>query len=335
VNILIIGGTGFISNRLAARLLDAQHRVSIMTRGHTPVSEAARDRLEVLTCDRHDAKAFSDILAGRTFDIAIDMIAYEPKESEKAIAVLRGKVGRFIHCSTVSVYMVSEQAQCPITEDQDKLALMKFFPRNPFGMEYGMKKRECEDVLWSAHDDRMFPVSMVRPTYVSGPGDPAKRDYFWIERILDGGPLLVPGTGDDAFQGVYVEDVVSALEKLVANPRTVGKAYNVASEQIFSLDSYLNELAALLGKSVDLVHVPQEIFDTLPFSTSPEGDVFPFNTRRDAVFSLEKIKQDLDYRSTPFGEWMPKTIEWFVNRFVGHSNGYSRRPEELKFLSRG
>ena len=134
---------------------------------------------------------------------------------------------------------------------------------------------------------------------------------------------------------MYVEDVVSALENLVANPRTVGKAYNVASEQIFSLDSYLNELAALLGKSVDLVHVPQEIFDTLPFSTSPEGDVFPFNTRRDAVFSLDKIKQDLDYRSTPFGEWMPKTIEWFVNRFVGHSNGYSRRPEELKFLNRG
>ena len=33
---------------------------------------------------------------------------------------------------------------------------------------------------------------MLRPTFVCGPNDPAKRDFFWIERILD---KIVEGRG--------------------------------------------------------------------------------------------------------------------------------------------
>jgi hypothetical protein len=60
--------------------------------------------------------------------------------------------------------------------------------------------------------------------------------------------------------------------------------------------------------------------------------VFPFNTRRTAIFSLDKIKQDLHYHSAPFQEWMPKTLDWFTKVFRGHSNGYDRRHEELAFI---
>lgn len=334
MKILVIGGTGFISTRLVQKLLAAGHKVTIFNRGKSRSRLPQHDRLTVLHGDRSDAAALQSTLTDGHFDAAYDMVAYLPEESELVARVFRGKVGRFIHCSTVSVYMVSAEVQCPVDEEQDAAPLMPFFERNPFGMTYGINKRKCEQVLREAHDENEFPVSMLRPTYVCGPHDPMLRDFFWIERILDGKPVPVSGSGDYAFQHVYVDDVAQAFADLLDYPESVGRAYNVASEEIFSLNDYLAVLSRLLGRSPDLVHIPQEIFDAQPFSSSSSGDAFPFNTRRTAIFSLDKIKRDLNYHSTPFRKWMPETVDWCLQAFTGHSVGYEWREEEVAFAER-
>ena len=330
MNILVIGGTGFISRSLVLRLLDRRDRVTILTRGKS--KDIPDGVIERILADRTVPADLERALDRRTFDVVYDLVAYRPEESSVIAGILKGRVGRFIHCSTISIYMVSEQIRTPVTEDQDRAPLMPFWDRNPFGMGYGILKRRCEEVLWKAHDPLHFPVSMLRPTFVSGPNDPAGRDYFWIERILDGGPLLVPGTGDFPFQQVFVDDVARAFAGLLDSPRTVGKAYNVAGEESFTLNEYLHALGKLLRRKPLLVHVDQATFDELSFSTSGAGDVFPFNTRRPAVFSLDAIRRDTGYRPTPFDLWMKQTIEWWLSAPHGHSNGYDRRADELEFL---
>lgn len=331
MNVLLIGGTGFISSSLVRNLVGQCHRVTLVNRGKT--ASAFTAPVERLVADRTDPSELEGALAGRTFDVVYDMVAYRPEESAAAARLLRGKTGRFVHCSTVSVYMISNQIRCPVTEDQDKAPVMAFWPRNPFGMGYGILKRQCEDVLWNAHDDRVFPVRMLRPTFVSGPRDPTGRDFFWIERILDGGPLLVPGTGEHRFQQVYVEDVARMLVELGTSPGSGGKVFNIAGEETFTLNEYLERLCALLKRTPEIVHVEQETFDALPFSLSPSGDVFPFNTQRDAFFSLDRIRRETGYRSTPFDDWMAQTIDWWQTAAHGHSNGYERRAEEIAFLN--
>ncbi len=334
MNILVIGGTGFISGSAVKILLTRDHHVTVFTRGKSKNVLPEHPNLRMVYGDRHSVPDLAGAVGRHNYDAVYDFVAYLPRESEIAIRVLRGKTKRFIHCSTVSVYMVSNEIQCPVTEDQAKAPLMPFRPRNPFGMEYGIMKRQCEDVLWRAHDEKQFPVSILRPTFVSGPGDPTLRDFFWIERILDGHPLLVPGNGDHAFQQVFVLDAARAFVDLLDNEKSIGQAYNVAADEIFSLNDYLKSLAGLLNRDVELVHVPQDVFDGLPVSTDPFGDVFPFNTRRTAVFSLLKIKNDLFYISTPFKEWMPLTIDWYLNHFGKHSNGYDRREQELDYIQK-
>jgi dTDP-glucose 4,6-dehydratase len=327
---LIIGGTGFISHSLARQLLDRGERVTIVTRGRSP--RAFDPRAEHLVADRIHPGDLARAVKGRTFDVVYDMIAYHPAESAEAAATFRGNAGRFIHCSTVSVYMVSDHVRCPITEDQDKGPLMAYWDRNPFGMEYGILKRQCEDALWNLHHERDFPVTMVRPTYVSGPGDPAGRDIFWIERIADGGAILVPGTGENRFQQVYVEDVARVFADVAQVTRTIGNAYNVTGEEAFTTNEYLMALCRLLKREPAMVHVERGVFDKLPVSTSASGDVFPFTPWRDAVFGLEKIKRDIGFRSTPFDDWMAKTILWWESIQHGRSNGYERRSEELALV---
>jgi nucleoside-diphosphate-sugar epimerase len=328
MDILIIGGTGFISRCLARQLLERGERVTLLTRGRMQPDS----RAESLVADRTRPGDLARAVGERMFDVVYDLIAYRPEESAESATVFTGRTGRFIHCSTVSVYMVSDKVECPITEDQDRAPVMPFWDRNPFGMDYGIRKRLCEDVLWARHDHRDFPVTMLRPTYVSGPADPAGRDFFWIERILDGGPLLVPGTGAFRFQQAYVEDVARAFISVMEKPASIGQAYNVAGEEEFTTNEYIESLCRLLGRNPEIVHLDQARFDGLPISTSPSGDVFPFNPRRDAVFSLDKAKRHLGFRSTPFENWMAQTIRWWKNAPHGHSNGYERRSEELALI---
>lgn len=334
MDILIIGGTGFISSALVRKLVERGHAVAVVTRGISASPVSIQPGVRYIQADRRQEQKLREVVGHETFDAVYDMIAYEAGESQTAVRVFRGKIGRFVHCSTISVYMVSEDVRCPITEDQDRAPLMAPDYRSPFGWEYGVNKRNCEQVLWNAHDEKSFPVSMIRPTFVSGPRDPAKRDFFWIERILDGDPLLVPGTGEFEFQNVFVEDVARAFADLLDHPASIGQAYNVADETRFSLNTYLHLFADLLQKEPRIVHIDQGQFDALPFSSSREGDVFPFNTRRNAVFSLEKIRRDLGFRSTPVRIWMTETIRHFTGRFKGHSNGYGSRRDEIDIVAR-
>ncbi len=332
MKILIIGGTGFISSRLIEKLLEKGHSLILLNRGKTKSNLIENEKLNFVFGDRNNTILLDELTAKTKFDVVYDMIAYSENDSLTAINGFKNKIGRFIHCSTISVYMLAENVKLPVTEDQINLPLMKEFKRSPFGWDYGINKIKCENVLWKNHDDKNFPVSMLRPTYVSGPNDPAKRDYFWIERIIDGNPLLVPGEGNFKFQQVYIEDVAEAFCKIIEIERSIGEAYNVAGEEVFTLNQYLETLMNLLNKQVEIYHIDQKKFDEHEISYSSEGDVFTFNPRRDAIFSLEKIKDHLEYKSTPFNEYMKITIDWFLNNYKNHSCGYMKRAEEIKII---
>jgi nucleoside-diphosphate-sugar epimerase len=142
----------------------------------------------------------------------------------------------------------------------------------------------------------------------------------------------VPGSGDFAFQNVFVEDVARMFVELLDFPGSVGHAYNIAGDEIYSLNDYLCLIAKILGLEPEFVHVEQDTFDRAPFSTHQHGDVFPFNTRRTAVFSLDKIKKDMNYRSTPVAEWLAKTVQWYQQEYDGHSTGYEKREQEIEFI---
>jgi len=329
MKIFIMGGTGFISKNIVEILLLRRHDVTIFTRGESVNPFKQNNNLHFETGDRNKYSDLEQAVKGKNFDAVIDMTAFTVDQSESAVRIFKGNTGRFIHCSTVSVYMVSKDIKCPIKEDQDKGELMDDFPRNPFGMDYGINKRKCEDVLWNVHNPGSFPVTMLRPVFVCGPEDRTRRDYFWIQRILDGKTLLVPGSGDFAFQQVYVNDTARAFCDVLETDKTIGEAYNVASEEIYSLNDYIRMIAQILGKDPEIVHIDQREFDKLDISYFPGADVFPFNTRRTAVFSLDKIKNHTGFKTTPFSEWMPLTIDWYIKN-VKNSFGYDRRNRELE-----
>jgi len=52
-----------------------------------------------------------------TFDVVIDMVAYQPEDGESAVHAFHGKIGQFIFCSTVDVYK-KPATRFPYTEQE-------------------------------------------------------------------------------------------------------------------------------------------------------------------------------------------------------------------------
>src|SRR4051794_15235299 len=114
MQILVIGGSGFLSSAVAAELQSAGHEVTALTRGRRPLPGGVK----ALVGDRQDADGFLSLLAGRPFDAVIDCICYAPAEAELDVRGFGGgRVGRLVFISTDFVY--GAPRTLPIDEDTD------------------------------------------------------------------------------------------------------------------------------------------------------------------------------------------------------------------------
>ena len=57
-------------------------------------------------------------------------------------------------------------------------------------------------------------ATIIRPTYIAGPGDVTDRFTYWPFRVSKGGEMLAPGTPADPFQFIDVRDLADFIRAL-------------------------------------------------------------------------------------------------------------------------
>jgi len=233
MRVLVIGGTGFNGRRIVARLLDHGHTVSVVARGELPAVWAGR--VAHVRVDRKDAAAFGAACAGLEFDALIDNIAYQPSDAATTLDLFGSRIGQYLFTSSMAVYHDLLRRSSPIHEDEANLA---YRPAAGEGLEtalhptrghaYAIEKREVELVALHAS----LPWTAMRPSMIVGPDDWVGVIWWWIQRILDGGSILVPDSGPGhAFQITYVEDLADAFVGALGNRRAYRRAYNVVGPE--------------------------------------------------------------------------------------------------------
>ena len=156
MNILIIGGTGNISTPITKELQkNKDYRITLFNHDKTR-PEWLDEGIKVITGERGDLPQFENMLfAGGNYDCVIDMICFEPEDAEKDIQLFAGRTLQFIFCSTVDVF--SKTPACyPVTEESPLGALPSF--------PYAFKKMKCEELLWEAHLQGKFKLTILRPS---------------------------------------------------------------------------------------------------------------------------------------------------------------------------
>src|SRR5690606_15610849 len=133
--VLFIGGTGIISSAASELALMRGMDVTLLNRGRS--RRAPADGVEVLKADISDPTAVDEALAGREFDVVVDMIAFTPDQVQRDIDRFEGRTGQYVFISSASAYQ-KPVARLPITESTPL--------RNPY-WQYSRDKIACEDLL--------------------------------------------------------------------------------------------------------------------------------------------------------------------------------------------
>ncbi len=310
LNILFLGGTGFLGPHMVRRALARGHGVSIFSRGRSKT--VLPDSVERLIGDRDgDLNA----LKGRSWDLVIDNSGYVPRLVRDSAELLRDSVGHYIFTSTVSVYFDPYSEGPPrllggldIAEDAP-LAAIKDATTEDVRKNYGPLKVLCENVVREVYPDRH---SVIRPTFVAGPGDHTDRFTYWTVRIDRGGEMLAPGDPGRAASYIDVRDLAEFFVH-VAETGAPG-AYNCSGPASrLTWRELLTGMKSAIGGDARLVWVGE---DFLAQRLGPRSRELPIWARVEGgpggprLFSNEKsVAAGLTYR--PLAVTARDTLAWF------------------------
>jgi nucleoside-diphosphate-sugar epimerase len=320
MHVLVIGGTRFVGYLLVWRLLARGDRVTILNRG--ALSDPFGDRVERLRGDR--AKDLARLVAGRSFDAAVDFAAYLGREVEEVVRSLR--TGHYVFVSTGQVYLVRKGCPKPSRESdydgpvQERPAT----PEDAGEWDYGVGKRACEDAL---ADARGFPSTRVRIPIVNGERDHSRRLESYLWRILDGGPVVLPDGGSHRIRHVYGIDVARAIAELLGDARTLGQAYNFANEETPTLAELVSLLAHELGAPPRTVSVPSA--RVLAAGLIPRA-ISPFSSAWQSFLDPSRAKEELGFAATPLGVQLKSIVASFLSNLPeSPPDNYATRRREL------
>ncbi len=303
MNLLVFGGTSFVGRAIAEEAISRGHGVTVFNRGIHQAPAGATQ----LTGDRLATDGYIE-LKGKTFDAVLDTWQLDPIAVERAVAVLRGKVGRYVYVSTISVY---DDAKLGETERLNENSPV-LDPTQEGILKYSANKRGAELALLSAGSD--FPVLIARPGLILGPGEGPMRLPWWLQRLQRGGKTLAPGPEDRGLQYVDSRDLAAFL--LDGVEHKLEGVFNTISEPGHSTMSELLETAnGIVGGGAELVwKSPAEILEAgiKPWSELPIW--LPPSPDADFVYNSDTSKAyGAGLRVRPMAETIRDTWAWLTS----------------------
>jgi 2'-hydroxyisoflavone reductase len=208
LDILVLGGTGFIGPHEINYARSRGHKISMFNRGKT--APGMFPDVETLIGDRDDQL---DSLKGRDWDVVIDNSGFYPRHARLSAELLHGHVGQYMFVSSISAYGDA------MTVDDDEFSAAYAVMDDPsdesdsiYGPTYGARKALCEQEITKVFGDKAINI---RPGIITGTGDPTERLRHWLVRMQAGNEILVPGPHDLPVQYIDASDMCGWMVRML------------------------------------------------------------------------------------------------------------------------
>lgn len=247
LEILILGGTGFIGPHMVREALRRGHGVTLFNRGRS--NNTLFPDLETIIGDRSNDLTG---LEGRQWDAVIDNSGYMHHDVRASARLLAPSVEHYIFISSISAY---ESMAAPMYEDSP-LARLEDESVTEFDWSiYGALKAVSERIVGEEMgEDR---TTVLRPTYIVGPGDHTDRFTYWPVRVRQGGRMLCPGGPDHPIQVIDVRDLANFTIDVVER-RIAGVFNTVTPVGSYDMQRLLEDSEAVSATAVEPVWVSDE-----------------------------------------------------------------------------
>ena len=251
MKVLFIGGTGKISSACTPLAAARGFEMYLLNRGQTdrPVPPG----VTVLNGDIRDRASATAALAGHTFDVVVDWIAFTPEQVETDLALFKGRVGQYIFISSASAYQ-TPPASLPATESTPL--------DNPYWL-YSRNKIACEELLLREYRDNKFPMTIVRPSHTYDKTlFPFNGGYTTIHRMRQGKPVVIHGDGTSLWTMTHHTDFAKGFVGLLGNSRAIGDAFHITSDEWLNWNQIYEIFARAAGvANPTYVHIPSDLIN--------------------------------------------------------------------------
>ena len=261
LEILILGGTGFIGPHMVREFLRRGHDVTLFNRGRT--NNALFPDLVTLIGDRDNGL---EALAGHGWDVVVDNSGYVPRHVADSARLLASAASHYIYVSTISVYASLAE---PLDEDAPLATIDDESIEEVTGETYGPLKALCEKRAAAEFgEDRL---TILRPTYICGPGDRTDRYTYWPARTIRGGDMVWPGTPRDEIQIVDVRDLANFTVDVAAE-NILGTYNTVTPVGSFTMGDLLEDCLAVTAADMTPIWMDHGFIDA---QETGGGNAFP------------------------------------------------------------
>lgn len=193
-DVLILGGTGWLSGRIARRWVAQGARVTCLARGE----RAAPDGAVLVRGDRDDARTYD--LLDRPWDEVVD-IPSRADHVRDAVDALGDRAAHWTYISSVSVYADAD------VDGADETARLEAPAQDGDEYDYAAQKVAAEEQVRTLGER----THIIRPGLIVGAGDPSDRFGYWAAAFDRAGSeaVLVPRVAGRHVQVVEVGDLAA------------------------------------------------------------------------------------------------------------------------------
>ena len=297
----VFGGTGFLGRRLVRRLVTEGATVRVAVRHPEParsvLDAAGLDRVTLLYADVRDQASVAAAVVG-------------------ADAVVNA-VSAYVEKGGVTFEAVHEQGTRTLAQESAAAGVARFVLVSGIGAdpESGSSYIRARGRGERAARQGFPGVTVVRPGAMFGPGDALFGTLADLARLLPVLPLI--GGGRTRLQPVYVEDVAEAIARVLADPGTAGRTYELAGPRIYTLRELVQITLGFVGRRrlllpvpIALARVQARLFELLPRPPLTTGQVDLLEADSVASPALPGFRE-LNIQ--------PKPVEEVVPTYIGRS----------------
>jgi uncharacterized protein YbjT (DUF2867 family) len=299
--VVVFGGSGFLGRRLVQRLAAEGTSVRVAVRHaegeRRALPAAGLAKVAFVRADVRDQASVAAALEGA--DAVINAVSAYVEKGD-------------VTFESVHVQGAETVAREAFKHGIARLVLMSGIGADPQSRSSYIQSRGRGELAVQ----QAFPTAtIVRPSAMFGPGDALFGTLGDLARLLPVLPLI--GGGRTRLQPVYVEDVAEAVARILADPGTISRTYELVGPRVYTLRDLVGYTLRVIGKRRLLMPVPFTVAEIqawlLEFLPNP-----PLTTSQVDLLKADSVASgampgfpELDIR--------PRAIEDMVPTYIGRT----------------
>lgn len=279
-NVLVTGGTVFVSRYVAEYYVKKGLNVFVLNRG-------TREQPEGVTWIEADRGSIGDKLRGYHFDVIFDITAYTADDVNFLLDAV-DRYDDYILISSSAVYPDNEKQ--PFREETP-------LGENKFWGKYGTDKIEAENALLQRNPN----AYILRPPYLYGIYNNVYREAFAFDCGMQDRKFYLPQDGSMKLQFFHVDDLCRFMD-IILEKRPDRHIFNVGNEDAISVQDWVKICYGALGKEADFVNVNSSV---------EQRNYFSFYNYEYYLDVSEQAK--LMTTTKNFDEGIKEALEWYLS----------------------